>query len=28
MTPAELAELKIQLQEILNKGFICSSNSP
>jgi hypothetical protein len=28
MTPAELVELKIQLQELLDKGFICPSNSP
>jgi len=28
MAPAELAELNIQLQELLNKGFIRSSNSP
>jgi hypothetical protein len=28
MAPAELAELKIQLLELLNKGFIRSSNSP
>jgi hypothetical protein len=28
MTPAKVAELKIQLQELLNKGFICPSNSP
>jgi len=28
MAPAELAKLKIQLQELLNKGFIHPSNSP
>jgi len=28
MAPAELVELKIQLQELLNKGFIRPSNSP
>jgi hypothetical protein len=28
MTPKELAELKIQLNELLNKGFICPSSSP
>jgi hypothetical protein len=28
MAPAELAELKIQLQELLDKGFIRPSNSP
>jgi hypothetical protein len=28
MAPAELDELKIQLQELLNKGFIHPSNSP
>jgi len=28
MTPAELEELKIQLQELLNKGFIHPSNLP
>jgi hypothetical protein len=28
MTPMELAELKVQLQEILDKGFIQLSNSP
>jgi hypothetical protein len=28
MPPAELAELKRQLQELLDKGFICPSNSP
>jgi hypothetical protein len=28
MAPAELAKLKIQLQELLNKGFIRPSNSP
>jgi len=28
MAPAKLVELKIQLQELLNKGFIHSSNSP
>jgi hypothetical protein len=28
MPPAELAELKKQLQELLNKGFIRPSNSP
>jgi hypothetical protein len=28
MTPAELAELKIQLQELLEKGFIRPSSSP
>jgi len=28
MTPKELAELKIQLQELLDKGFIRPSASP
>jgi hypothetical protein len=28
MTPMELVELKVQLQELLNKGFIRPSNSP
>jgi hypothetical protein len=28
MPPAELAELKNQLQELLDKGFICPSTSP
>jgi hypothetical protein len=28
MPPAELAELKKQLQEVLDKGFICPSTSP
>ena len=28
MAPAELAELKVQLQELLDKGFIRPSNSP
>jgi hypothetical protein len=28
MPPAELAELKKQLQELLHKGFICPSTSP
>jgi len=28
MLPKELAELKIQLQELLDKGFICPSASP
>jgi hypothetical protein len=28
MAPAELAELKIQLQELLEKGFIRPSSSP
>jgi hypothetical protein len=28
MAPTELAELKIQLRELLEKGFICSRNSP
>nr|XP_029149688.1 uncharacterized protein LOC112757355 [Arachis hypogaea] len=28
MAPAELRELKIQLQELLDKGFICPSISP
>jgi hypothetical protein len=28
MTPMELAELKVQLQELLDKGFIQPSNSP
>jgi hypothetical protein len=27
MTPKELVELKIQLNELLNKGFICKSSS-
>jgi hypothetical protein len=28
MTPIELVELKIQLQELLDKGFIQSNNLP
>jgi hypothetical protein len=28
MTPMELAELKIQLQDLLDKGYICPSSSP
>jgi hypothetical protein len=28
MTPMELAEWKIQLNEMLDKGFICPSSSP
>jgi hypothetical protein len=28
MPPKELAELKTQLQELLDKGFICPSSSP
>ena len=28
MSPAELKELQEQLQELLNKGFICPSHSP
>jgi hypothetical protein len=28
MTPKELAELKIQLKELLDKGYICLSSSP
>jgi hypothetical protein len=28
MAPIELAELKVQLQELLDKGFIRPSNSP
>ena len=28
MPPKELAEIKIQLQELLDKGFICPSTSP
>jgi hypothetical protein len=28
MTPMELAELKVQLSKLLDKGFIRSSNSP
>jgi hypothetical protein len=28
MPPAELAELKKQLQELRYKGFICPSTSP
>jgi hypothetical protein len=28
MTPVELTELKIQLQDLLNKGYICLSSSP
>jgi hypothetical protein len=28
MAPMELAELKVQLQELLDKGFIRPSNSP
>jgi hypothetical protein len=27
MAPAELVESKVQLQELLDKGFICPSNS-
>jgi hypothetical protein len=28
MTPKELAKLKIQLKELLDKGYTCSSSSP
>ena len=28
MAPVKLKELKLQLQELLEKGFICSSVSP
>jgi hypothetical protein len=28
MSPVELAELKIQLQDLQDKGFICPSSSP
>jgi hypothetical protein len=28
MTPKELAELKVQLKELLDKGYICPSLSP
>jgi hypothetical protein len=28
MTPKELAELKVQLKELLDKGYICMSSSP
>jgi hypothetical protein len=28
MHPKELAELKNQLQELLDKGYICPSSSP
>jgi hypothetical protein len=28
MPPKELAELKVQLQELLDKGYICPSSSP
>jgi hypothetical protein len=28
MTPKELAEMKIQLKELLDKGYICPSSSP
>ena len=28
MAPAELRELKVQLQDMLEKGFICPSTSP
>jgi hypothetical protein len=28
MTPKELAELKVQLKELLDKGYICLSSSP
>jgi hypothetical protein len=28
MTPKELAELKVQLNELLDKGYICPSSSP
>lgn len=28
MTPMELVELKVQLQELLDKGFFRPSNSP
>ena len=28
MAPVELQELKVQLQKIMDKGFIRSSNSP
>jgi hypothetical protein len=28
MTPMELEELKIQLKDFLDKGYICTSSSP
>jgi hypothetical protein len=28
MASSELVELKVQLQELVDKGFICLSNSP
>jgi hypothetical protein len=28
MTPKELAELKVQWKELLDKGYICPSSSP
>ena len=28
MAPVKLADLNIQLQELLDKGFICLENSP
>jgi hypothetical protein len=28
MMPVELAKLKIQLQDLLDKGYICPSSSP
>jgi hypothetical protein len=28
MAPAELKELKVQLLELLDKGFICPNSSP
>jgi hypothetical protein len=28
MTLVELAELKIQLKDLINKGYICQSSSP
>jgi hypothetical protein len=28
MPPKKLAELKVQLQELLDKGYICPSSSP
>ena len=28
MAPLELRELKVQLQDLLDKGFICPSSSP
>jgi hypothetical protein len=28
MTPKELTELKVQLNELLDKGYICPSSSP